>query len=627
MPLPELLPAEAFFAPPERTSATLSPDGTRIAFLAPWKDRLNVWVGDVDAIEDARCVTADGHRSIGEYHWADDPRWLLYLQDDDGDEHWHVHRVDLDDPDAPAVDLTPFPGARVFRFEQPFGRPGTATVAINHRTPAEIDFCEIDIATGAFTVLSEGAAGSDAGMVGPDGEQYGVTPTPEGHFELRHRDRATGTQRVVTEFDGADHPLGLHPARLTPDGTGMWVGSHRGSDRLRLVRIDLATGEETDVDSHPRFDLDLRSQVFPGLPSPLIVDRATGELIGVRYYGERQVIQPLTPHFASVLEHVEALSDGDLGALSSDVQGRRWVAAFTHDREPGVTWLYDHATGEARVLFRPRPDLDPDAMAPMTPVTITARDGLPLPSYLTLPVGVDPVGLPTVLIVHGGPWTRDAWGFDPSAQFFANRGYAVLQVNFRGSTGFGSAHAQAALGQFAGTMHDDLVDAVRWTVEQGYSDPSRVAIFGGSYGGYATLVGITATPDLFAAAVDYVGISNLATFMRALPEALRPGLVSNWYRYVGDPEDPEQEADMLARSPITYADRITTPLMVFQGANDVRVPQAESDAIVSSLRDRGVEVDYRIYADEGHMFSNPENLVDMFSAAGRFFAEHLGGRP
>ncbi len=262
----------------------------------------------------------------------------------------------------------------------------------------------------------------------------------------------------------------------------------------------------------------------------------------------------------------------------------------------------------------------------MRPVTITSRDGLALHSYLTLPVGVEPKGLPLVLVVHGGPWYRDSWGFDAGVQMLANRGYAVLQVNFRGSVGYGKAFLRAAIGEFAGKMHDDLIDGVRWAIEQGYADPDRVAILGGSYGGYAALVGVTFTPDVFAAAVDYVGISDLANFMRTLPPIARPHLANNWHAYVGDPDDPEQLADMMARSPITKVDQIRTPLLVIQGANDVRVVQAESDNLVTALRARGVEVDYLVQADEGHGAVNPENVIEMWSAISRFLARQLGGR-
>ncbi|MDD7940347.1 alpha/beta fold hydrolase [Actinomycetospora lutea] len=261
----------------------------------------------------------------------------------------------------------------------------------------------------------------------------------------------------------------------------------------------------------------------------------------------------------------------------------------------------------------------------MTPVRFTARDGLPLHAFLTLPVGVRREGLPLVLVVHGGPWAHDTWGYDPEAQFLADRGYAVLHVNFRGSTGYGKRHITAAVGELAGAMHDDLVDAVRWAVAEGVADPDRIGIYGGSYGGYAALVGVTVTPDLFAAAVDYVGISDLANFMRTLPEFARPHLTTNWYRYVGDPADPEQEADMLARSPITMVDRIRTPLLVAQGANDARVVQAESDNIVTSLRRRGVPVEYLVAQDEGHGFANPENQFRLYRAIEHHFAQHLGG--
>jgi len=339
------------------------------------------------------------------------------------------------------------------------------------------------------------------------------------------------------------------------------------------------------------------------------------------------VIQALDSHFAAVLANLEKLSDGDLAAISSDESEQRWVFSFTHDREPGLTYFYDHSTGESRLLFRPYPHLDPEALAPMTPVTITSRDGLDLHSYLTLPVGIEPEGLPLVLLVHGGPWARDSWGFNPEAQLLANRGYAVLQVNFRGSTGFGKAFMKAAIGEFAGKMHDDLIDAVNWAVKHGYADRDRVAIFGGSYGGYAALVGVTFTPDVFAAAIDYVGISSLVNFMRTLPPAARPHLANNWHLYVGNPDEPEQQADMLARSPITRVDHIRSPLLVIQGANDVRVVQAESDNLVEALRARGVEVEYMVKDDEGHGFLNQDNLIDMYHAVERFLAQHLGGRP
>ena len=617
------LPVEDLFAPPVRTLATISPDGTRIAYLAPWKNRLNVWVEDVDGGTEPRCVTADATRSVINYQWTDDPRWMLYTQDSGGDENWHIYRVDLDDPAAPAVDLTPFPGIRTY-FELLPGRPGKAMVGMTKRTPLLADAYELDIASGELTLLAENPGKVAGWFASRNGDLFGYSLTTDGDVELSTWEPDQQALRTLAVYDGADYTLSIWPMVVTPDGKGLWLGSNRNPDRTTLVRLDVATGEETDVHHHPNFSIDPMGGVAPVLPQPLILSQRTGELLAVRYLGERQVIQPLDPDFADVLENLEALSDGDLGKISSDDTGNRWVVSFIHDREPGVTYYYDHASGESRELFRPLPHLDPEALAPMKPVTIRSRDGLDLHSYLTLPLGATGPA-PLVLLVHGGPWFRDSWGFQPDVQLLANRGYAVLQVNFRGSTGYGQGFVKAAIGEFAGKMHDDLIDGVNWAVEQGYADRDRVAIFGGSYGGYAALVGVTITPDVFAAAIDYVGISSLANFMRTLPEIARPHLANNWHLFVGDPNDPQQEADMLARSPITRVDQIRTPLLVVQGANDSRVVQAESDNLVEALRDRGVDVEYMVKEDEGHGFLNPDNVIDMYRAVDRFLAEHLGG--
>ncbi|MBS1691120.1 MAG: S9 family peptidase [Actinobacteria bacterium] len=624
MALPDIVTVEDLFSAPVRAAATISPDGTRIAYLAPWKNRLNVWVERIDGTDpagEARCVTADETRSVFIYQWTRDSRWLLYMQDGGGDENWHVYRVDPNDPDAAAVDLTPFPDVRA-HFTLPKGRPDTAIVQINKRNPELFDVYELDVATGELTLLAENPGNVVTWLCGHNGELFTSIQTADGGVELAQWDPTTRRMRSIRVYDGTDYPVGIHPIEITPDGGGIWLGSSEGSDRTRLVRVDVVTGAETEVDSHPDFDLG----GLLGLPSPLIRSERTGQLLAARYYGERQVIHALDPNFAAVLENLSKLSDGDLAAVSSDASEQRWVVSFTHDRDPGVTYFYDHSTGVSRLLFRPYPHLDPAALAPMTPVTITARDGLDLHSYLTLPVGVEPAGLPMVLLVHGGPWARDVWMFQPEVQLLANRGYAVLQVNFRGSTGFGKAFVKAAIGEFAGKMHDDLIDAVDWAVKEGFADRDRVAIFGGSYGGYATLVGVTFTPDVFAAAIDYVGISSLANFMRTLPNVARPFLANNWHLFVGDPSDPEQEADMLARSPITRVDQIRTPLLVIQGANDSRVVQAESDNLVDALRARGVDVEYMVKQDEGHGFLNPDNQIDMYHAVDRFLARHLGGR-
>lgn len=626
---PRLIKVEEFFADPAFANPSISPDGSRIAYLAPVHGRRNVWVRGIDRDHsDAVPVTHDAQRGITTYYWSDDSRWLLYLQDTDGNEDWHLHRVDLDAPEEPAVDLTPLPpGSRVFGADPLPSHPGSILVAMNKR-PTAIDMFRIDIATGETTLHHEQADPTENVLLSRDGEPaFSSRMTPDGTLEFSAIDGTDGERRLLRRLGGAEYPMGVQPQLVTPDGTGLLIGAYTDSDDLRLIRIDRDTGEETVIVGVEGHSLDILGTMAPSvLPPTVFTSRRTGEVIAARFVGDRPRIEVLDGRFAEVYAELETLSDGVLGTLSSDESERWWVATFVHDRDPGVSWLYDHATGESRKLFRPYPHLDPEDLAPMTPVDFPARDGLSLHAFLTLPVGVAREGLPLVLLVHGGPWLHDAWGYNPQVQLLANRGYAVLQVNFRGSTGYGRRHTTAAIGEFARAMHTDLIDAVDWAVVQGYADPSRVGIMGGSYGGYAALVGAALNPEYFAAAVDYVGVSDLANFLRTLPPFTRPYNVNSWFRYVGDPDDPAAEADMRSRSPITMIDRITTPLLVAQGANDVRVVQAESDNIVTPLRERGIPVEYILATDEGHGFDNPENQVHLHRAVEKHFAAHLGGR-
>jgi dipeptidyl aminopeptidase/acylaminoacyl peptidase len=629
---PALFDIETFFGDPEFSSASLSPDGTRIAYLAPLRGRRNIWVRDVDQDHaDAAPVTHDARRGITTYYWTDDPDFLLYLQDTDGDEQWHLYRVDLRNPELPAVDLTPMEsGSRVFAVDPETTVPGTVVAWMNPR-PLFVDVFRIDVATGATTPLVERTDPTETFLVDRTGRAtWYLAKDPDGTHEVYAVDPDTGDRRLLHRMGGPEHPLGVFVLPL-PDGSGALLGDYqdpegRDGDDLRLVRLDRETGERTVVAAVDGHSLDTLSAAADTLPSTVFASRRSGEVIAARFTGDRPTVVPLDPHFAEVQTALQELDDGVLGWVSSDVSGQRWIATFIHDRDPGTTWFYDHATGDARVLFRAQADVDPADLAPMTAIRFPARDGLPLHGFLTLPVGVAPENLPLVLLVHGGPWMHDTWGYTRAVQFLANRGYAVLQVNFRGSTGYGRRHLTAAIGEFAGRMHDDLIDAVDWAVARGYADPDRVAIAGGSYGGYAALVGVTVTPQKFAAAVDYVGISDLANFLATLPPFVRVNMTNNWIAYVGDPDDPEQLADMRRRSPITMVDRIRTPLLVAQGANDVRVVQAESDNIVAPLRERGVPVTYLVADDEGHGFDNPENQIMLFRAIERHLAEHLGGR-
>ncbi|WP_432990291.1 S9 family peptidase [Dactylosporangium sp. CA-233914] len=627
MPRARLIDVDEFYADPVFAGASISPNGKRIAYLAPAHGRLNVWVrGIEEEHSDAVCVTHDARRGIKAYYWTDDPRWLLYLQDTDGNEDWHLYRVDLDAPDEPAVDLTPMdPGSRVLGVERMRSRPGTVLVSMNRR-PLFFDAFRIEVATGDITLHRENPSMTSGFFFGPGGEAFSMAMADDGTWEFGAIDEKTGATRVIRRCAGPEHPVGVHPTQVTPDGKGLLLGAYHDGDDLSLVRVDVATGEETVIAALPGHSLCTAEAAGQGAPAMLFTSERTGEVLAARFVGDRPIIKVIDPEFADVYTAIAKLSDGVLGSLSSDNECRRWVATFIDDREPGLTYLYDHDTGESRLLFRPYPNLDPAELAPMTPVSFPARDGLPLHGYLTLPVGVEPAGLPLVLVVHGGPWYHDTWGYNPQVQLLANRGYAVLQVNFRGSSGYGKRHITAAIGEFAGAMHDDLIDAANWAIERGYADPAHVGIYGGSYGGYSALVAVTVTPDYFAAAVDYCGISSLPNFMRTLPEFLHPSLKNNFYLYCGDPADPAQEADLLARSPITMVDRIRTPLLIAQGANDVRVVKAESDNIVEALRERGVPVEYIVADDEGHGFANRENRTTLYRAMEHFFAEHLSGR-
>ncbi|WP_201293224.1 S9 family peptidase [Arthrobacter zhaoguopingii] len=617
---------EHFFADPAFAHPVISPDGLRIAYLAPALGRRNVWVRGVDEDHsDAMCVTGDSRRGITSFFWADDSRWLLYLQDTDGNEDWHLFRVDLTAPEQPATDLTPLPaGSRVFGVDSLTSWPGHVLVSMNLR-PTAIDLFRVDVATGETALHHEQTDPNEIVLLDTNGTPaFSTRMAEDGTLEIFAIDGDRGSRRLLRRLGGAEYPVGVQPQMVTPDGQGLLIGAYQDSDDLRLLRIDRHTGEEAVIAAVEGHSLDILGTMAPTvLPPTVFTSRRTGEVIAARFVDDRPRIEVLDECFAEVYAELSKLSDGVLGTLSSDLSEQRWVATFIHDRDPAVTWLYDHATGESRLLFRPYPQLDPSSLSPVTPIRLKARDGLPLRGFLALPVGEDAQAPPLVLLVHGGPWQHDTWGYNPQVQFLASRGYAVLQVNFRGSTGYGRRHTVAAIGEFAGAMHTDLIDACDWAVSEGIADPRRIGIMGGSYGGYAALIGAAITPDYFAAAVDYVGISDLANFLRTLPPFTRPYNMNSWFRYVGDPDDPASAAEMTKRSPISMIDQITIPLLVAQGANDARVVQAESDNIVVPLRERGIPVEYLLASDEGHGFDNPENQIRLHRAIESHFAENL----
>jgi len=608
-----LIPLEHFFDDPERAAARVSPDGARLAWLAPGAEGpLNVWIAPIDG-GDAVQVTHDADRGVRSYSWSRDGARILYLQDTGGDENYHLFVADLDRPGTPDRDLTPFDGVKVGIVDVPRNDPGRVLVSSNRRDRGLFDVERLDLGTGELTPVAENPGNIMGWRTDREGRlRAAYAQTPTGDWQVLARDREEDPFRVLAEYANEDSGS---PYAFSADGRELYVGSARGSDLVRLVALNVSTGEESVIDADDEADLG----------APIISDR-TGELLGAVYRRDRIVIHAFDAAFGRDVERVRAIHPGDPMIGSTDDEERWWTVTFDDDRDPGATYLFDRRSGESRLLFRSRPWLDPSILAERKPVPIASRDGLTLRSYLTLPVGVEPEDLPMVLYVHGGPWARDSWGWDPAAQFLANRGYAVLQVNYRGSTGFGKSFTHAAEREFAGRMHDDLIDGVNWAVAEGIADPGRVAIYGGSYGGYAALVGATFTPDVFAAAISVVGPSNLVTLARSFPLYWRPLLAGTWFKFVGDPDNPEDLADMEARSPINRVDAIKAPLLVLQGANDPRVKKAESDQIVEALRERGIPVEYIVKDDEGHGFVKPENRLDVYRAMERFLAKHLGGR-
>lgn len=615
--LPPIIPVETFFENPERAGAQISPDGQRMSYLAPEANRLNVWVKTIGEDDDV-CVTHDHVRGIQAYFWTRDSSRILYMQDDGGNENFHVFAVDVTEPAAPAVDLTPFDGVRAIPIELPRRDPAKLLVALNRRDKALMDVHRLDMGTGELELVAENPGRIGSWVTDFEGRVLGaVSQTETGNDEVLVRSSESEPFRSLRIFANEDE---ARVFGFTVDGSKLYTGTAEDNEFNRLVTLDVATGELTVLDEDTEADLG----------GPILSDR-TGELLAVSYRRDRAVWHFFDDDFERSFQQAAALHSGDIAGISMDEAETKWVVVFNDDRDPGATYAFDTTTGDGEFLFKPRPKLVAEELAPMQPVQIGSRDGLVLHCYLTLPVGIAPTNLPMVLLVHGGPWSRDVWGYQPEVQFLANRGYAVLQVNYRGSSGYGKAFSHAAENEFSGKMHDDLIDAVDWAVKQGHADRDRIAIYGGSYGGYATLVGVTFTPDVFAAAIDYVGPSSLVTLIRSFPPYWRPFLQGSWFRYCGDPgteEEPnaEVEAALLERSPISYVDRIKTPLMVVQGANDPRVTQIESDNLVEALRARGVEVEYMVKDDEGHGFANPENRLDLYRAMERFFAQHLGGR-
>lgn len=608
-----LLPRSLLFGNPDRAQVRISPDGTRLAWIAPVEGVLEVWVAPADDVDAARPVTADRRRGIRAFAWTHAPGRLVYVQDEGGDEDWHVLAVDVDA--GTTLDLTPFRGVQARIAALSPRRPWEIVLATNDRDARWHDLHVADLRTGARTLLLENDrfvnfALDDDFVVRAVNESL-----PDGPRRIHVR-APDGSWTPIAEVPFDDN-LTTGLAGVSSDGSSVFLNDSRGRDTSALVETVLATGASQVIAEDPRCDVD-----------SVLTDPRTGRPDAVSFRHLRVAWRGLTPGIQADLDALADVSAGEIGVTARTDDDRRWTVAHVVDDGPVRYRLYDRATRTARYLFSSRRDLEGVRLAKMRPLTIAARDGLVLPAYLSLPPDAHDRPerpLPMVLQVHGGPWARDQWGFHPVHQWLANRGYAVLSVNYRGSTGFGKAFIRAADGEWAGRMHDDLLDAVAWAVGEGIADPARIAISGGSYGGYAALVGLTMTPDVFACGVDIVGPSSLVTLIRSIPPYWIP-IRDAFTRRCGSPDTPEGEADLLRRSPISHVERIRRPLLIAQGANDPRVKKAESDAIVAAMKAHGIPVTYVLFPDEGHGFARPENSLAFHAVMEQFLAQHLGGR-
>lgn len=602
---PPAIPLRDFFKNPQAALFKVSPGGKYLACLRPYQNRLNIFVQALGGKESTR-LTGVTDRDIPFFAWKTDDR-LIFVKDSGGDENFHVFSVGRDGKEA--RDLTPFPGVKADVIDPLIHDDDAVLVGLNKRNPALFDAYRLDLRTGELTLLAE----NPGNITGWTADHAGVircaTATDGVNTTLLYRETAADPFKpvVTTTFKET-----LQPLFFTFDNRNLYALSNLGRDRTAAVIVDPRTGRETDLlFAHPFVDV-----------SGLTWSRKRKVLTGVEFTDWKQQWVPLDEEYAQVYEELRRrLPEGEIDLASVSRSEDVVTLALSSDRNPGHSYLFDRTTGKLEDLGSSTPWLKETEMAAMRPVRFPARDGLTLHGYLTLPAGREPKNLPVVLNPHGGPWHRDQWGFNPEIQFLANRGYAVLQVNFRGSTGYGRKFWEASFKQWGKTMQDDLTDGVKWLVSQGVADPKRVAIYGGSYGGYATLAGLAFTPDLYACGVDYVGVSNLFTFMKTIPPYWAPYL-EMMYEMVGH---PEKDKDLLtAASPVFHVDRIKVPLLVAQGAKDPRVNIDESNQIVEALKKRGVAVEYLVKDNEGHGFHNEENRFAFYEAMEKFLAKHLG---
>ncbi|HRO27899.1 MAG TPA: S9 family peptidase [Luteimonas sp.] len=614
----ELIPREALFGNPERAIVQLSPDGRHLSWVAPLDGTLNVWVAPADDLSQAKAVTQDTARGIRNYFWSHQPDTLLYLRDSGGDEDFHLYAVDVASGDS--RDLTPFDKTTAAVVGVSDRQPGAILVGMNDRDPKWHDLYRVDLASGERSLVEQNTQEIAEYIADADyALRFASRARPDGGVDLLRR-AGDGWEK----YDEIPFEDGMTTgfAGLTKDGTTLYMRDSRGRDTSALFGVDTATGAKTLLHE------DARADIGGGLADP-----ATGQVqaVSVNYLREEWAV--LDDRIKADLDRLAAIGPGEASINTRTLDDKTWIVAYSAAESPVEYYRYDRGDGgKLSRMFSGRPALEGKPLVPMWPLELTSRDGKTLVSYLTLPPHADANGdgkadkpVPMVLLVHGGPWGRDGYGYSSYDQWLANRGYAVLSVNFRGSTGFGKAFTNAGDGEWAGKMHDDLVDAVQWAVAEGVTHQDKVAIMGGSYGGYATLVGLTFTPDVFACGVDIVGPANLNTLLSTVPPYWA-SFFEQLARRMGDPRTEEGRAWLTERSPLTRVDAISKPLLIGQGANDPRVKQDESDQIVNAMTAKNIPVTYVLFPDEGHGFARPENNKAFNAVTEGFLSQCLGGR-
>jgi dipeptidyl aminopeptidase/acylaminoacyl peptidase len=603
---PPLISRNILFGNPERTSPSLSPDGCSLAYIAPDENNvLQVWLRTVGQ-ENDRQLTADSKRGIRFFFWTYSLHQLIYAQDSDGDENWHLYLVNIQSNIV--RDLTPFQGVRAQVINLDHNFPDEMLVGMNLRNPQIFDVYHVNLTNGAVELHTENPGNIVSWTADAEFNIRAATAsTPDGGFDLLYREIPTHPWQTLRHWSADEEGDAF---LFSNDSQTLYIIGNHDANAQQLIALNLATQAETVIATDSQYDV-----------GGVLIHPTSREIEAVSFYKDKQQWQVLNPSLEGDMAAVKAIHPGEL-SISRTLNDQQWLVSFLTDDGPVSYHVYDRSTQTSTFLFTNKPKLEGLTLANMEPISYSARDGLTIHGYLTQPPGV-PAPAPAVLLVHGGPWARDTWGYDAQAQWLANRGYAVLQVNFRGSTGYGKAFLNAANREWAAAMHDDLIDGVHWLIEQGIAQPDKIAIMGGSYGGYATLVGLTFTPDVFACGVDIVGPSNLITLMQSIPPYWEP-IRANFYHRVGN---LETEPDFLkSRSPLFVVDQIQKPLLIGQGANDPRVKQAESEQIVEAMKQAGKPVKYALYTDEGHGFARPENRLHFYAIAEEFLAQYLGGR-